>query len=358
MAPVSVGLVGYGFSGSTFHAPVMAAVDGLRLAAVVSGRPERVAAHWPGVRVCRYLHEMLEDASLDLVVLTSPNTEHYPQAKAALQAGKHVVVEKPFTVTSREAEDLIDCARTHGLILSVYHNRRWDNDFLTVRRIVSSGLLGRLHGYEARFDRFRPQVRDRWREHDVPGSGILYDLGPHLIDQALVLFGPPQTVTADLAIQRAGGQAVDWFSVVLGYPGLRAVLSAGTLVKAPGPRFVLHGDRGSFVKHGLDPQEDALKRGERPPADDDSADAEAANGGWGADAPERYGVLTTEVEGLEVESRIATDLGCYQAYYRAVAEAVRDGGPPPVSADDGRQTIRIIELAMESHAMGRCVSWS
>lgn len=346
MTTMTVGLVGYGFSGSTFHAPVIAAAAGVRLAAIVTGKPEQASTRWPQVRTYRRLDEMLADDEIDAVVLTSPNTAHHPQARMALEAGKHVVVEKPFTVTSREATDLIDLAERRGRIVSAFHNRRWDNDFLTVRRVVDCGLLGRIHGYEARFDRFRPEVRDRWREQDLPGSGILYDLGPHLIDQALVLFGRPETVWAEMGIQRPGGQATDWFHLILGYPGLRVSLGAGMLVRAVGPRFVLHGDRGSFVKHGLDPQEDALKAGGLP-----------SDPGWGTDPPNLYGTLTTDVAGLALASPVATEPGCYQAYYETLAAAVRDGTPPPVTAADARDTIRIIELAQASRASGRMEPW-
>lgn len=356
MTTVRVGLVGYGFSGSTFHAPVLAAAEGLRLTAVVSSKADRVRADWPDVRTYRHLHEILADADVDVVVLTSPNTEHFPQAKAALEAGKHVVVEKPFTVTSREADDLIDQAARRGLVLSVYHNRRWDNDFRTVRRVLDTGLLGRVHSYEAHFDRYRPEVRQRWREQDLPGSGILYDLGPHLIDQALVLFGSPQTVTADLAIQRLDGASLDVFHVVLGYPQLRVSLSAGMLMRSPGPRFALHGDRGSFVKHGLDPQEEALKQGRRPPRCRADGGVDDRND-WGADPPDAYGLLVTEVDGLELASRIPTEQGYYPAYYRELAAAIRNGEPPPVAAAAGRDTIRVIELAHESDRSGRRVPW-
>lgn len=346
MRTITAGLVGYGFSAATFHAPVLACVDGLCLAAVVTSRPERALARWPGLRTYRCLDELLADAEVELVIITSPNAEHHPQARAALEAGKHVVVEKPFTITSRDAEDLIDLATRRNLILTVYHNRRWDNDFLTVRQVLASNLLGRIHTYEARFDRFRPEVRDRWREHDVPGAGILYDLGPHLIDQALQLFGPPRTVLADLEIQRPGGQALDCFHLVLGYPHLRVGLSAGMLVKAQGPRFVVHGDRGSFVKHGLDPQEEALKTGGAP-----------SDPGWGADEPGMFGTLTTAVEGLEIASLVPTRPGCYQAFYQELARAIRDGGPPPVTAAQARDTIRMIELAMASGRSGQRESW-
>jgi len=207
---IHVGLVGYGMSGAVFHAPLIRHVKGLKLAAVVSSNPEKVKRDHPEVEVLSSLEELLARKDISLIVITTPNILHYPFAKAAITAGKHVIVEKPFTVTSEEAGELIDLARKQGVLLSVYHNRRWDNDFLTVRRLVESGCLGELVLYEVHYDRYRPKVRDRWRERDLPGSGTLYDLGSHLIDQALVLFGSPRTVWADLGAQRPGAQTVDY----------------------------------------------------------------------------------------------------------------------------------------------------
>ncbi len=346
MSSLSVGLVGYGFSGSTFHAPVLSAVEALTLAAVTTSKPGKVSADWPGVRVFGRIEDLLATTDINLVVITSPNTLHYSHAKAALEAGKHVVVEKPFTITSREADSLIELAEQRSLLLSVYQNRRWDNDFLTVQRVVKSGLLGVIHSYEAHFDRYQPLVRERWREQDLPGSGILYDLGAHLIDQALVLFGAPQTVFADLRKQRPAAKAVDSFHLVLGYENCRVVLSAGNLVKAQGPRFQLYGDLGSFVKSGTDPQEEALRAGGRP-----------GDLNWGVDCPEHYGVLTTEVAGLSIATAIPTEVGCYQAYYRGLAEAILNNQPPPVPAAQARATIRILELAEQSHQTGRRMNW-
>ena len=342
MAALSVGLVGYGYAGSTLHAPLIAAVEKLKLSAVVTGKPERAAADWPGVRAYPNIDALLGDPDIDLVVIASPNTLHHLHAKSALMAGKHVVVDKPFTLTTQQADDLGKLANDRGLKLSVFHNRRWDNDFLTVQRTVNSGLLGTIHTYEARFDRYRPEVRDRWREHDLPGSGLLYDLGPHLIDQALVLFGPPRSVFADLRTQRPGARTVDSFHLVLDYERLRVVLSAGMLVRAELPHFALHGDKGSFIKYGLDSQEEDLKRGRRPGAQD-----------WGADAPPRYGTLCSEVEGLAIETRIRTETGCYQSYYQAMADAVLNDRAPPVLATEARDGIRVIELALKSSDTGK-----
>jgi scyllo-inositol 2-dehydrogenase (NADP+) len=262
----------------------------------------------------------------------------------ALRAGRHVVVDKPFVTSSSEADELIRLAGREGRLLSVFHNRRWDGDYLTVRHCVRAGLLGRVSTYVARYDRFAPHLAGGWRERDGPGSGVLWDLGAHLVDQALQLFGLPGTVMADVGSQRPGALADDFFHVVLGYGELRAILHAGSLVRAPGPRFEVHGDKGSFLKYGVDRQAAALEAGERP-----------GDPGWGSDAEERYGSLTTEVAGLEVTGRLATLPGSYQSFYRAMAGAVRGEGPVPVAAEDARDTVQVLEGALQSSREGRVV---
>jgi len=256
--------------------------------------------------------QLLEDPAVELVVVAAPNSVHYEMAGAALRAGRHVVVDKPFVIRLAEADELIELAEREGRVLSAFHNRRWDNDFLTVERCVRAGLLGRVSTYVARYDRFRPQPSRGWLEEDLPGSGVLYDLGTHLIDQALHLFGLPTTVMADLQMQRPGAIVADYLHVVLGYEKLRVVLQAGSLVRARGPRFEVHGDKGSFVKHGIDGQEAALRSGTRP-----------GDPGWGADRPDRYGTLTTEVGGLEVTGSVTTVPGAYESFYREMARAIR-----------------------------------
>jgi scyllo-inositol 2-dehydrogenase (NADP+) len=275
-------------------------------------------------------------------VVAAPNTVHHRLAAAALAAGRHVVVDKPFVLTSAEADELIALAAAEGRLLSVFQNRRWDGDFLTVQRCLEAGLLGEVSTYISRFDRFRPAPKGGWREEAAAGSGILYDLGSHLIDQALHLFGLPETVVADVRIQRRGVQADDYVHLLLGYGRLRVLLHAAMMVREPGPRFEVHGDRGSFVKYGLDPQEDALRSGGRP-----------GDPGWGSEPPERHGTLTTEAAGAELRGRLASVPGSYQAYYAAMADAVEGGGRVPVTAEEGRDTIMLIEHALQSSREGR-----
>jgi scyllo-inositol 2-dehydrogenase (NADP+) len=341
---IGVGLIGYGLGGSAFHAPLVQAEPGLRLHAVVTSRAAQVERELPGVRVVASAGELLEDPAVELVVVAAPNAVHHELAAAALRAGRHVVVDKPFALTTAAADELIGLAAAEGRLLSVFQNRRWDGDFLTVRRCLEAGLVGAASSFVSRYDRFRPVPKGGWKEAAVPGSGVLYDLGPHLIDQALVLFGLPGTVSADLGVQRPGVEAVDWVHLVLGYGRLRVLLHAGMLVRDPGPRFELHGDRGSFVKGGLDGQEEALRAGGRP-----------GDPGWGSEPPERHGTLTGEVAGLELRGRLATVPGAYQSFYAAMAAAIAGDGPVPVAAAEARDTIMVIEHALQSSREGRVV---
>ncbi|HEX8472158.1 MAG TPA: Gfo/Idh/MocA family oxidoreductase, partial [Brevundimonas sp.] len=257
--PLNVALVGYGFAGKTFHSPLISACPDLQLHTVVSTRPDDVLADWPDAQVVHDLPTALADLEIDLVVIATPDALHAEQAEAALTAGKAVVVDKPFALSLADARRVVALAEERNLFLSVFQNRRWDADFLALKAEIASGRLGRIVTYESHFDRYRPVVRDRWREG--PGGGVWQDLGPHLIDQALVLFGRPLGITCDLAIQRDGGLAPDWAHAVLRYQHIRVVLNAAMLIAAPDVRFAVHGTKGSWLTSGLDPQEDQLKSG-------------------------------------------------------------------------------------------------
>jgi scyllo-inositol 2-dehydrogenase (NADP+) len=319
-----VGLIGYGLGGSAFHAPLIAAEPRLRLEAVVTSRAAQVERDHPGVRVVGSAEELLADPAVELVVVAAPNAVHHRLAGAALRAGRHVVVDKPFALSVVEADELIALAEAAGRRLSVFHNRRWDGDFRTVRRGVEAGLLGEVATFVSRYDRFRPVPKGSWKEEAGPGSGLLWDLGPHLIDQAMVLFGPPRTVWADLGVQRAAVEAVDYVHLVLGYGRLRAVLHAGMLVRDPGPRFEVHGDRGSLVT-------------------------------WGLDRPEVQAELTGEVAGQELRGRLEGLPTAYGSFYAAMAAAVAGEGPVPVAPTDARAAVAVIEHALASAREGRVV---
>jgi predicted dehydrogenase len=346
--PLRAGLVGYGFAGQTFHAPVLSAVPGLELAAVASSQPHKVHADWPGLAVVPDVAALVARADVDLVVVATPNAQHYPVAKAALEAGKHVVVDKPFTLDVAEARALEALAVRNNRVLSVYQNRRFDADFLTLKSLLASGDLGRPVYLESHFDRFRPEVRVRWREQAVPGAGLWVDLGAHLVDQAVLLFGRPDTIQLDSAVLRDGAVVEDYFHAVLRYEGgrhapLRVVLHSTTLAAHPAPRYIVHGTRGSYVKHGVDTQEDALRAGLRPPAD-----------GWGADPLD--GELTLAApDGTFVRRSVPNQPGNYVDYYTAVRNAILGQGPNPVPPAQAVALMELLDLGRQSALEGRAL---
>ena len=346
MQKIKTGLVGYGFAGSIFHAPVLTAVDALELSAVASSKPELVHKDWPSATVYADAAQLFADPAIELVVIAAPNDAHFSLAHAALLAGKHVVVDKPFVVSSAEGAALVALAKEKGLLISAFHNRRWDNDFLTLRSCIESGSLGQVHSYYAHFDRYAPQVRARWKEEEQPGAGILWDLGSHLIDQALQLFGLPRAVTADLSVQRAGALVEDCFHLTLDYGHCKAVLRAGMQVCAPGPRYEVHGTQGSFAKYGIDGQETALKDGARP-----------GDAGWGGDDSGHYATLTVMADGAPLARRVPTLAGSYESYYAGMGQAINAGRPVPVEAADALNVVRVIEAAKASHRERRTVDF-
>lgn len=343
MTALNVALIGFGYVGQTFHAPLIASVEGLSLHLIASSDAAKVHARWPQVRVTADYLAAATDPAVDLVVIATPNDSHYPLACAALLAGKHVVIDKPFTVTMEEARDLVELAEARGRLLSVFHNRRWDGDFLGAQAALHSGALGDVREFMSRFDRFAPVPRDRWRERPGPGSGLWFDLGPHVVDQALCLFGPPQTVMADMAGLRDGAAGVvDWAQVVLGYghagsPQRRVTLHVTRLAAWAAPRFELHGTAGSWCSTGLDTQEDQLKAGMTPGA-----------AGWGDDP--RPALLTI---GTAPTADVPRPRGDYRQYYLGIRDAVGGQGPNPVPARAALQVMAVMDCAMHSAAEGR-----
>ncbi|WP_454828973.1 oxidoreductase [Pseudoxanthomonas wuyuanensis] len=335
MKTLEVALIGYGFVGKVFHAPLIAQTEGLNLHTVVSRQPDVVATDFPQVRIVAEADAAFADPAIDLVVIAAPNNVHASLAEAALRHGKHVVVDKPFTVTLAEARSVLAHAERSGRVLSVFQNRRWDADFLTVRRLIADGQLGDIAQFHSHFDRFRPQVADRWRERDEPGGGLWFDLGPHLLDQALQLFGMPQAIFADLAQQRAAAKTVDYFNVLLRYPRLRVALHAGSLVPASGLRFAVHGTGGSYIKHGLDEQEDRLRAGGVP-----------GEPGWGTDT--RPGQLTVDDGGTLRTESVESRRGDYRQYYRGMRDAIVDGRPAPVTPQEALEVMGLIEAGIQS----------
>jgi scyllo-inositol 2-dehydrogenase (NADP+) len=349
---IQVGLIGYGMAGQVFHAPILTSVPGLLLTKIRETRPENIQlaqSRYPDAVIVNDSEALLADPAIDLVVIATPNAVHHSLARQALLAGKHVVVDKPFTITSAEADELIALAAQQDRLLTVHHNRRWDSNAQTLRKVIANQLLGRLVELEIHFDRFRNFLRPgAWREEDVPGAGILYDLGAHLIDEALCLFGLPDTITADERIQRSGGRTTDNFTVVLDYPQLKVTLKGGMLVREPGPTYVLLGEQGSFVKYGMDVQEAALKAGLRP----DEVPT------WGQEPEANWGHLNTDYQGQHLVARVESETGDYRGYYANVYQALTGDAALAVTAEQARNTIRIIELARQSSAEKRTVPYS
>jgi scyllo-inositol 2-dehydrogenase (NADP+) len=348
---IAVGVVGFGFAGRVFHAPVVHTTKGMRLAAVVQRKEADDAAAvtktYPETRFVRTLEELLAIDEIRLVVIATPNTSHFDLARQCLLAGRDVVIDKPFANTWQEASDLLDLARQHGCLISAYHNSRCHGDFHTVRQLLSSGKLGRLVRCEMHIDRFRPQLRpDAWRERAEPGSGIFFDLGPHVIDQALALFGTPGALSADIRAEREGA-VDDAFDLVLHYPRLRVALSSCMLAAAPRPRFLLHGTAGSYVKYGADPQEDALRQGKMPGSE-----------GWGREPHEKWGTLSLlQDDGQTVAQTLPTDAGDYRQYYENVRDAMHGSAPLVIAPKQILDVMRAIELGQKSSQERRTVDW-
>ena len=343
--PLRVGLLGYGLAGRVFHAPLIAATPGLELAAVVTRDPERRAAlhaaHPAAVALATADELWARASEIDLAVVATPNRSHAPLAHAALQAGVPVVVDKPFAATAAAGRGLVDHARAQGLLLSVFHNRRWDGDFLTVRRLLDDGALGAVRRFESRFERWSPVLRPGWRDSADPddAGGLLFDLGAHLIDQVLQLFGPVRTVYAELDRRRPGAGANDDAFVALGHTsGVRSQLWMSKVAAQAGPRFRVLGERAAFVKYGLDGQEPAMAGGGIP-----------GGAGWGEEPPERWGRLG---EGTAAQA-VRTEAGCYQRFYAELAAALRSGGRPPVDPDEAIAVLEIIEAAAASAERGQ-----
>lgn len=336
---IKVGLVGYGLSGQVFHAPFLHALPQFELVKVVERHHMNSKKDYPYVEVVRTYEELLQDETIDLVVITTPNEYHYSMIKEALHGGKHVIVEKPFTETVDQARALTQLAKEKGLLLSVYQNRRFDIDFQTVKKVIEEGFVGEVVDYEAHFDRFRNFVREgTWKEEERPGSGILYDLGSHLIDQALSLFGMPNALHAEMKKQRPGSQIDDAFDLRLYYERLTVTLKASMLVREQGPRFQVHGTKGSFVKYGMDPQEAFLREGGKP-----------TDSQYGIEPKELWGTLNTTINGLHFEGKIESQRTTYMDYYHDLYVSIVQGKEPIVTAEQATNTIRIIEAAYESH---------
>ena len=343
---IVTGMASFGMSGRVFHGPLLRHHSNFKIKRIVERSKNTARADYPDAIISRSFEELLGDNEIELIVVNTPNRTHHELARNALQAGKHVVVEKPFTLTVAQGEELITLARKKGLMLTVFQNRRWDGDFLTVQEIVKKKMLGRLVDFESHYDRYRYGIQpDTWKERADEGAGLIYNLGSHMIDQAIVLFGMPEAVTAHIRIVRTRGEVDDWYDIKLHYDDLSVCTKSSYLVRELGPRYVLHGTLGSFVKHGLDPQEEALNKGLEPGGSD-----------WGRESQEWWGLLNTEVHGIQKRVVVETKPGNYVAFYNDVYDCIVHHTNPPVQPEDALNVIRIIEAALKSNQERRTVA--
>ena len=345
---IDVGLIGFGLAGRAFHAQVIRATPGLRLAAIVQRSGNEAAEKYPDVRVVRSVGELLGISEIRVVVIATPNETHAPIARECLEAGRDAVVDKPFATTLAEAEALVDLAKKLGRLITVYQNRRYDGDFQAMRQIVADGVLGRIVRFETNYDRFRPELKaGAWRERSVPGAGILFDLAPHLIDHALVLFGLPEAVAADVRVERAAAVVDDAFDVKLHYPeGMRAVLRSTMLAAVARPRFLLHGTRGAFLKQTFDPQEINLRNGITYESE-----------GWKSEPENDWGVVTTVEAGAEARRSVPSAASDYRDYYANVRDATLGKAELAITPTHALNVMRVLEMARESSREKRTIPW-
>jgi predicted dehydrogenase len=346
MNPINTALCSFGMSGLVFHSPFLTANPHFNFYAVWERTKNIAEEKYLGVKTYRTLEAMLADDLVELVIVNTPNYTHYEYTKMSLEAGKHVIVEKPFTVTVSEADELIALAKKKGCILSVYQNRRYDSDYKTIKKILKKNLLGEIVEAEMHFDRYREELSSKaHKEIPGPGAGVLYDLGSHLIDQALQLFGLPEKVFADIRIVRPLSKVDDYFELLLYYKTLRVRLRASYVVREALPGYIFHGLKGSFIKAKTDVQETMLQEGNVPGGKD-----------WGTEPESEKGLLHTEIDGKEVREYIVSEQGNYDDYYNGIFNSIRNKAPLPVTAEEGKQVVRIIETAFESSRLQKALS--
>jgi scyllo-inositol 2-dehydrogenase (NADP+) len=341
---IKTGIFSYGMSGMVFHAPLLHTHPMFEIKKILQRKSNTSREKYPYIELARDYEELLNDPEIELIIVNTPDHTHYEFAKASLEANKHVVVEKPFTLTVNEGEKLINLAKKKNRMLSVFQNRRWDGDFLTVQKIIEKKLLGRLVEFESHFDRYRNYIKDNWKEDPTCKSGTLYNLGSHTIDQALVLFGMPGYVNADIRILRTGGQVDDSFDIRLGYPDIKVTVRGGYLIREKGPRYILHGTEGSFLKSGIDPQEEKLTQGHFPDEPD-----------WGIDLEENWGILNTTSNGLHFRGKVETLPGDYADYYTNIYNVLVNGHELMVKPEEALNVIKIIQAAYESNKLKKSI---
>ncbi|GHB81172.1 Gfo/Idh/MocA family oxidoreductase [Persicitalea jodogahamensis] len=343
MKTLNVGLIGFGLSGRYFHAPFLSVNPRFKLKTVVERSKNEAQDFDPAIGNARSVEEMLSDPEIDLVFICTPNDTHFSYAMDALENGKHVVIEKPFANTESEAKQLFEVAERNGLVATAYQNRRWDSDFLTIQKLIRENKLGKIVEYESRYDRFRPEVlANTWKEKQADGSGNVYNLGPHLLDQAFVLFGDPQTVTATISTVREGGDVDDYFDIRLGYDDKFVIVKSSLMVYENSLRYAIHGTKGTFIKRGLDAQEETLRRDVLPNTEN-----------WGAEPEDRWGTLYSE----EDTGIVCSLNGDYMAFYDSIYDAIVDGKELAVKPAEILRTTRVIDLAFESNERQTTISY-
>lgn len=343
--PIKTALASFGMSGKVFHGPLLKVNSGYEVVTVLERSKELSKELFPEAKIVRSYDAILNDNDIELVIVNTPDKLHYEMAKAAILKGKNIVVEKPVTLKSEEAADLIKLARDKGIVFSVFQNRRWDADFRTVEKVMEEAKFGRLIEFESHFDRYRTYIApNTWKEEGDEYSGVLYNLGSHMVDQAFVLFGRPNAVTAHLKIVRKNGVVTDYYDIRLEYDGFAALLKCSYLVKDPGPRYTIHGEYGTFHKYGIDAQEELMKAGNLPLGDD-----------WGKEEPEDWGTLVYEEDGEEVEELIESIPGDYNIFYKNIYDAVRNGAELLVKPEEALEVLKILEACLQSNHEKRTV---
>lgn len=344
--PIQTALLSYGMSGEVFHGPLIHANPGFALSMIVQRRSNTANQHYPSCKVVKNVDEAINDPTIELIVINTPNESHFSYTSKALLAGKHVVVEKPFTVTTQEADDLIALAAKQKKTLTVFQNRRWDGDFLTLQKVLANKWVGKVVELEAHYDRFRNYIEaNTWKEEAGVGTGILYNLGSHMLDQILVLFGMPKEIDARVGIQRPGGKVDDFYDLRLQYEGLNVIVKSSYLVREQGPRYIVNGTEGTFLgSNGVDPQEQALKDKKIP-----------GSAGWGTHGRDSWAKLNTTIDGLHVEATIETIPGDYRMFYNNLYEVIREGKPLAVKPEESRDVIKLIEAAYESNKVKKSI---
>ena len=345
MNPIKTALLSYGMSGEVFHAPLLSGDPNFSLTTVLQRTSDKAKLRYPNVTIVRHVDDIFKDDSIELVVINTPNETHFAYATQALEAGKHIIVEKPFTVTVEEADKLISLAARKKRILTVFQNRRWDGDFMTVKKVLDNNWVGKIAEFELHYDRYRNYIEaNTWKEEEGPGTGILYNLGSHMLDQVLMLFGMPNEVDARVGTQRPNGKVEDFYDIRMQYDSFYTIVKSSYLVREATPRYILHGTEGSFVKYGIDPQEQALKEGGRP-----------GSPGWGSEGKEFWGKLNCTIGGLHYEGLVETLAGNYSEFYTNVYSAIRNNTPLSVKPEESRDVIKLIEACYESHQLRKAI---